>query len=352
MKYYKKIGVIGIRGLPSMYGAFDRFVEQFVSSKNIQQKNLFFYVSCDSSFKKYEFNSSNVKRIFVHRGEGPLILLHYLVSIIKIYLSGVRCFLFFGYGAAPFFLLLKIFNCKILCNPDGIEWRRPEGRLKKLYFRFCEKLISKINILRIFDSKVIERYYNIIHSAIGKTIYYPSLFENSKIEEVKNKNFERFYIIGRLLEENNTEIIVRAFAKLDLRRRLYIIGKSNKYFEKKIRPIILGSKNIIHLGPIYDQNKLYKICRCFNYYIHGHSVGGTNPTLIESISLQKKIISFKTSFNREILGDNACYFKNENELLQIIKNNQHHKINKPYFKREYTSNYINQAYLELINYNK
>ena len=136
-------------------------------------------------------------------------------------------FLFFGYGAAPLFLLLKMLNCKIICNPDGIEWRRPEGRIKKLYFRFCEKLISKLNIIRIFDSKVIERYYNIKHSAKGKTIYYPSVFENYKIEDINKKNYERFYIIGRLLEENNTEMIVRAFSKLDLRKKLYIIGKSN-----------------------------------------------------------------------------------------------------------------------------
>ena len=349
MKYYKKVGIIGIRGLPAMYGAFDRFVEQFVGSKNIKQQNVVFYVGCDSTFKEFEFNQSNVKRMFVHRGRGLLILLSYLMCIIKMYLSGVRCFLFFGYGAAPLFLLLKILNCKIVCNPDGIEWRRPEGRIKKMYFRFCEKLISKINIIRIFDSKVIERYYNINHSAKGKTIYYPSIFENYKIEEINKKTHERFYIIGRLLEENNTEMIVKAFTRLNVNKKLYIIGKSNDYFEKKIRPLILNSKNIIHLGPIYDQNKLYKICKCFNYYVHGHSVGGTNPTLIEAVNLQKPIISFNTSFNREILSKNAYYFSSDDELYNLLRNDQHHKINKPLFKEEYTANYINYAYFELIS---
>ena len=179
MKYKKKIGIIGIRGLPAMYGAFDRFVEQFIGSKNIKKKNVVFYVSCDFNFKEFKFDESNVKRVFVYRGQGLLILFSYFISIIKMYLSGVRCFLFFGYGAAPLFLLLKILNCKIICNPDGIEWRRPEGKIKKLYFRFCEFLISKIDIKRIYDSKVIERYYNIKYSAKGKTLYYPSVFEDS-----------------------------------------------------------------------------------------------------------------------------------------------------------------------------
>lgn len=349
MKYKKKIGIIGIRGLPAMYGAFDRFVEQFVSSNNMKEKDVVFYVGCDSTFKKFQFNTSKVNRIFVYRGKGLLILISYFMSIVRMYVSGVRCFLFFGYGAAPLFLLLKMLNCKIACNPDGIEWRRPEGRIKKLYFRFCEKLISKINIVRVFDSKVIERYYSIKHSAKGSTIYYPSVFENYKIEKINKKNYERFYIIGRLLEENNTEMIVKAFSKLHIRKKLYIIGKSNDYFEKKIRPIISNSKNIIHLGPIYDQNNLYKICKYFDYYVHGHSVGGTNPTLIEAVNLQKSIISFNTSFNREILSKNAIYFRNEKELFNILQNNEYNKSSKPIFKEQYTAKYINNAYFELIN---
>ncbi len=343
-----KVGIIGIRGLPAMYGAFDRFVEQLVFSKNIKKKNCFFYVSCDTLFKHHVFDCSNVKRIFTFRGKSTFILLSYLINIVKMYFCGVRCFIFFGYGAAPFFYLLNFLKCKIICNPDGIEWRRPEGKFKKLYFRFCEKLISNININRIYDSKVIERYYNIKHTAEGKTVYYPSVFENLKTLSKKEKNFERFYIIGRLLEENNTEMIVKAFSKLGNGKKLYIIGKSNVYFEKNIRPYILKFKNIIHLGPIYNQDKLFKICSLFDYYVHGHSVGGTNPTLIEAINLKKPVIAFKTSFNREILNQNSEYFSNEEELYNLINSNYHHKIEKPIFKNEFKADYINNEYIKSI----
>ena len=349
MNYHKKIGIVGIRGLPAMYGAFDRFVEQFVCSKSVEKKNILFYIGCDLSFKNLKINNNNVKRIFIYRGKSLLILLSYFLIIVKMYLSGVRSFLFFGYGAAPLFLILKMLKCKIICNPDGIEWRRPEGKIKKLYFRLCEILISKINIKRIYDSKVIERYYNIKYSAKGKTIYYPSVFENyQKISFVKKKKFERFYIIGRLLEENNTEMIVKAFSNLDISKRLYIIGKSNVYFEKKIRPYIINHRNIIHLGPIYNQNKLLRICKLFDFYVHGHSVGGTNPTLIEAINLHKPVIAYKTFFNREILSENSAYFKDENELLQIIETNRHHNIKKPIFKEDFKSNFIYNEYLKII----
>jgi hypothetical protein len=345
----KKIGIVGIRGLPAMYGAFDRFVELFVISKDIKKNKIIIYVGCDYSFKKFDFVNPNVKRIFIHRGEGILIFFSYFMSVLKMYFSGVRSFLFLGYGAAPIFILLKILNCKVVCNPDGIEWRRPEGKVKKLYFKFCEMLISKINIIRIFDSKVIERYYGINHSVKGKTIYYPSVFEKFKIKDNKNKKFERFYMIGRLLEENNLELIVKAFSKLNDNKKLYIIGKSNDYFEKVIRPYILKFKNIIYIGPIYDQNKLFKICSLFDYYVHGHSVGGTNPTLIEAINLQKPTIAFDTYFNKEVLLKNAAYFNDEDELYRIVNSGFHHKIKKPVFRNEFLSNFIFGEYLKSMS---
>ena len=104
---------------------------------------------------------------------------------------------------------------------------------KKIYFKICEKLISKVNIIRIYNSKVIERYYNINHSTKGKTIYYPSIFENKKIE-TKIKNKERFYIIGRLLEENNTEMIVKAFAKLDISKKLILLENQMNILKIKL----------------------------------------------------------------------------------------------------------------------
>lgn len=344
-----KIGIIGIRGLPAKYGAFDTFVDQLIKFKNLNSNN-FFFVSCDNSFKKDKYNQANVKRIFLFRGKGILILFNYFFSIIIMLFSGVRKFIFFGYGAAVFFPIIKLFNGKIICNPDGIEWRRPEGKLKKIFFKFSEILISKQNIIKIFDSKVIKKYYGIIHQAKGIVVYYPSGFEDKIVKTInkQNKIYERFYILGRLLKENNTEMIVKAFTKLEKNQKLYIIGSPNKYFNTVVMPLVKQSNNIYFLGPIYNREKLFKICSCFDYYIHGHSVGGTNPTLIEAVNLQKIVISFKTFFNREILKENAIYFKNIDELLNILKLKKYQNAKKPSFEKLYKAKYINNIYLDLI----
>ena len=102
----------------------------------------------------------------------------------------------------------------------------------------------------------------------------------------KNK-IRRFYLTGRLLEENNIELIVDTFKRL-VNYKLFIIGYGSKFFKKKILPSIKDSKNIFYVGEIYDNKNLLGYLSFFDYYIHGHKVGGTNPTLIEAISLKKK----------------------------------------------------------------
>ena len=140
----EKIGIIGIRGLPAMYGAFDRFVEQFVNDQDIKNEKVIFFISCDYTFREYQSNYKNVKKLFVKRGDGFFILISYFISFLKMYFYGVRTYLFFGYGAAPLFFFMKILNCRIICNPDGIEWRRPEGKIKNYILNFVKDYFQKL----------------------------------------------------------------------------------------------------------------------------------------------------------------------------------------------------------------
>ena len=283
----KKIGIIGIRGLPANYGAFDTFVDQFVKDTNIVNSKLFFLVSSNKRNFNLKLQYPNVKEIYIPGLPGPLVIFNYLISIIIMFLNGVRVFLFFGYGAAIFFPFMKLFNCRIICNPDGAEWRRPNNFIKKKYFKICERIFAKIKISKIYDSEVLRRYYMFKYQSNGKTIYYPSKFENNEISYIRTNKVKRFYLTGRLLDENNISLIINTFKNLsDL--KLFIIGYKSKYFVDKILPIIKNSKNIFYVGEVYDKKKLLKYLSFFDYYIHGHKVGGTNPTLIEAINLKKK----------------------------------------------------------------
>ena len=104
----KKLGIIGIRGLPASYGAFDQFVDQFVKYSNDKKIDITFYISSDKKNKKNFKQIENVNQVFFYRGRGFFILVNYFFSIFNFYFKGVRTFLFFGYGAVIFFPILKI----------------------------------------------------------------------------------------------------------------------------------------------------------------------------------------------------------------------------------------------------
>jgi len=343
----KKIGIIGIRGLPANYGAFDTFVDQFVKDKSVINSQIFFIIS--SNKKKFDKKSqySNVKQVFVPGLSGPLILFNYFIAIIMMLINGVRVFLFFGYGAAIFFSFLKLFNCKIICNPDGIEWRRPNNFIKKQYFKICETIFAKIKISKIYDSEVIKRYYKVKYKSDGKTIYYPSKFEDCIDLARRENKVKRFYILGRLLKENNVSLIVNTFKRLN-NCKLFIIGYKSKFFKKIILPSIKNSKNIFYVGEIYNKKELLNYLSFFDYYIHGHKAGGTNPTLIEAINLKKKIFAYDCSFNREILGKKNVYFKNDLELENLIKYYDDFEYEENVYKKSFTQNFINKEYLEIL----
>tara|TARA_B100001989_G_scaffold172350_1_gene124440 strand:+ start:210 stop:1256 length:1047 start_codon:yes stop_codon:yes gene_type:complete len=342
----KKIGIVGTRGLPANYGAFDTFVDQFVKDENILNSNIFFFISTIN--KNYtESGFPNVKQFYVPRLPGPLILFNYLITIMIMLTKGVRVFLFFGYGAAIFFPFLKLLNCKIICNPDGIEWRRPNNFIKKNFFKICEFIFAKIKISKIYDSEVIKRYYLMKYNSDGEKIYYPSKFENSIFIINRKNKIKRFYLTGRLLEENNIELIVNTFKRL-VNYKLFIIGHKSKFFKKKILPLIKDTKNIFYIGEIYDKKKLLGYLSFFDYYIHGHKVGGTNPTLIEAINLKKKIFAYDCSFNKEILGKKNIYFKDGLELENLIKYYDNVEYGDNIYKKYFTKSFINKKYLKIL----
>ena len=100
-------------------------------------------------------------------------------------------------------------------------------------------------------------------------------------------------------------------------------------------------------GEIYDNKKLL-VSFVFDYYIHGHKVGGTNPTLIEAINLKKKILAYDCSFNREILGKKKVYFKNNLDLEDLIRYYDNFKYEENDYKKSFTQNFINKKYLKVL----
>lgn len=317
------IGVLSIQGLPARYGAFEQTADQLARHLYNNEIPIRLWVGCHRESREEEYDLPNVVRVYTTRRAALGVILYGLLSFAKLYRRGVRTFLVFGYALSPFFPLFTALGCRIVCNVDGIEWRRAKwGRAARLYLKFCERAAVRSRAELIFDAYGIARYYHLTHGRRGHIIFYGTeqwTNEQSDLALEGEMALQSYYVVVMRLEpENHILEIVEGFLESRVDAELVIVGPGTEFFETKVMPLIHGSGKVKWIGPIYDRMKLYAIRKGAKAYIHGHSVGGTNPTLVEACDIGRPIFAFASIFNREVLKDNAVYFSDARSLARAL----------------------------------
>lgn len=271
--------------------------------------------------------------------------LNYCLSYIKnhniespiVYILSCRIGPFIKYFYNKFYAL----GAKIYLNPDGHEWKRAKWPyIVKKYWKLSEKLMVKYSDLVICDSKNIESYIHDCYDhkginrqspkttyiAYGADIVCSELPDNSEIYinwqnkfEIKNNNY--YLIVGRFVPENNYETMIREFMLSNSQKDLVIITNANqKLFDKLNKKLhFTDDSRIKFVGTVYDQQLLKKIRENAFAYIHGHEVGGTNPSLLEALASTNLNLLLDVGFNREVAEDAALYWnKTEHNLSNLI----------------------------------
>lgn len=226
-------------------------------------------------------------------------------------------------------------NGKVYVNPDGHEWKRAKwSALVRKYWKESERLMVKDADLLICDSINIEKYIQEEYSVYKpKTIFiaYGSDTIPSTIKEEDPKYIEwlkehglkanGYYVsVGRFVPENNFETMIREFMKSKTVRDFAIITTNNPKFQQKLDQKLHFSqdKRIKFVGAIYDQELLKKIRENAYVYFHGHSVGGTNPSLLEALGSTKLNLLLDVGFNKEVAQDAAMYWSKEKGNLTAL----------------------------------
>lgn len=232
--------------------------------------------------------------------------------------------------------LLKKMNIELYVNPDGHEWKRAKWSSPvRAYWKLSERLMVKYADLLICDSINIEKYIKEDYSKYNpRTTYIPygadltpsSLSDSDEIVtkwfSKKNINFENYYlIVGRFVPENNYELIINEFMKSKTSKDLVIITniEKNKFYDSLRETTDFESdKRIKFVGTVYNQELLKKIREKAYAYLHGHEVGGTNPSLLEAMAVTNLNILLGVGFNYEVGQNAAVYFNKNNSLNQVI----------------------------------
>ncbi|MEK1965263.1 DUF1972 domain-containing protein [Latilactobacillus sakei] len=350
----KNVFIIGAKGIPANYGGFESFVEQLAARKESQ--DIHYYVACrrDLSENKadiFEYNDATCFNVDVP-DVGPAKAILYDVNAFKwtmkyikknniqnaiVYVLACRM----GPFIKHFKKQLQQYNGTLFVNPDGHEWLRAKWSVPvRKYWKYSERLMVKHADLLICDSQNIEKYIQndykqyspkTTYIAYGSDIVKSTLMDTDQVvtdwytkHAVKLNNY--YLIVGRFVPENNYETMIREFMNSDTDKDLVIISNVEKnkfYMDLQAKTNFEADARIKFVGTVYNAELLKYIRENAFAYLHGHEVGGTNPSLLEALGSTKINLLLNVGFNEEVGKDGALYWSKEaGNLKQIINNNE------------------------------
>lgn len=324
----KKVAIIGTQGIPANYGGFETLVENIIGdncSGDIQYT--VFCSSKDMPSKIKEHKGARLKYVPL-RANGVQSIPYDILSMMRS-ICGYDTILILGVSGCIFLPVFKLFcRKKIIVNIDGLEYRRAKwkGWVKK-FLKFSEKCAVRFANVIITDNKGIQDYVKQEYKKDTTLIAYGGnhalidITKEREAEILKQYNLEPggySMSVCRIEPENNCHMTLEAFK--NSKEKLVFIGNWHRNdYSRKLKEEYSKYSNITLLNSIYDLDILYTLRKNAKNYIHGHSAGGTNPSLVEAMFFGRPILSFDVIYNRETTKNKAHYYTNADDLLQLIE---------------------------------
>jgi glycosyltransferase involved in cell wall biosynthesis len=356
-----KIAILGTRGIPNYYGGFEQFAEFF--SVYLVQKGheVYCYNSHNHQFQGKTFHGVNI----IHQHDPE-----YKYGTFGQFIYDYNCIidsrkrdfdiiLQLGYTSNSiwFFLLPK--KPIIITNMDGIEWKRSKySRPVQQFLRFAERLAAMSSDYLVSDSLGIQSFLKKRYKKESTYIAYgahPFTNPNEAVLKeyhVEKENFNM--IIARFEPENNLQMVLDGVVKSNDSTPILVIGNHNTKYGKYLKNRYQNHASIRFMGAIYNLEHLNNLRYFSKLYFHGHSVGGTNPSLLEAMASKALILAHNNDFNKGIIKQNGYYFANDDEvknlLLTIKKSDNLQFIQNNYeaIENEFNWDKINGEYLQLF----
>lgn len=327
MKENKKVAIIGTVGVPANYGGFESLVENILGEN--ASPDIAYTVYCSSKnydSKLSEYKKAKLKYIPLD-ANGAQSIIYDIISLLQANCNN-DIIVILGVSGCIFLPIYRLFSRKrIIINIDGLEHKRDKwGKWAKRFLKFSEKMAVKYADVIVTDNKGIQDYVKNEYGKESALIAYGgdhvlkdiSKEDNSKI--LKNYNLiegDYSFSVCRIEPENNVHITLEAYAKTG-KKLLFVGNWSRSLYGKELLEKYSKYENIKLLTPIYDLNTLYVLRNNCSLYIHGHSAGGTNPSLVEAMFFKKPIIAFDVVYNRETTENKAIYFSDVTTLINAI----------------------------------
>jgi glycosyltransferase involved in cell wall biosynthesis len=317
------IAIAGTRGIPACYGGFETFAEQL--SIRLVARGHRVTVFCEARDNPVEQYRGVKLRHLPVRNVGPLATVLYDAECLWHARSGFDVIYMLGYGSSAICWLPRLRGTQVWINMDGLEWARTKWNpIARLYLRLSEAFALRTPNRIITDAAAIKtnlqsRYRKLPLCDVipyGCEIVSTALPENLTSFGLTPGSY--YLVVCRFEPENLIREIIDGFLQSSTQARLVLVG-DNASKSPYVRSLArYKSDRILFTGPVYDVQRIQALRYFCRAYLHGHNVGGTNPSLLEAMGCGNVVIANENPFNREVLGDSGLFFSTRNDVSACI----------------------------------
>ncbi|MFP3466524.1 DUF1972 domain-containing protein [Leifsonia sp. SIMBA_070] len=323
-----RVAMIGTRGVPAAYGGFETAVDEI--GRRMAAAGAEVTVYCRSKKgapRPAEYAGMKLVHLPALRSKTLETLSHTGLSVLHAVLRR-RYDAAFVFNAAnsPFLPALRIARVPVAVHVDGLEWKRGKwGRVGRKYYRVAESLSVRWADALIADAQGIANYYEREFGVETRLLTYGS----KRIDAVGNPGLDGLgltpgayhLVVARFEPENHVDVIVDGYRRSGARMPLVVVGSAPyaAAYSQRITELAESDDRIRLLGGVWDQDLLDQLYANALTYVHGHSVGGTNPSLLRAMGAATAVIAYDIDFNREVAGPDARYFADSVEAGQRVE---------------------------------
>lgn len=358
-----RIAILGTRGIPNSYGGFEQCADK-VSNIFVKKSHVVtVYNPSDHDYQKDTVNGVKIVRMFSN--EKKLKFLNVFIFDYLCLKDAIKkqydIILELGYHpAALFYYLKKNSKSKILTNMAGMEWWRSKWNFfTRRLIKYCEKLAVQNSDALITDNRGIQDYFKKEYNAGSFCIAYGAeLFDKPDLNDLLRYGVEKYgydILIARFQKDNNIEMVLDGYILSGLEKPILVIGSNTNSYGRYLKNKFRNYPTIKFIGGIYEYNTLSSLRWFSRLYFHGHSCGGTNPSLLEAMASNAYILAYDIPFNRYVLENGGLFFKTSEELSSLIKlfdmkdRGKYIGINREKIRIEYNWEKIADEYLAAFN---
>lgn len=325
----KRVAIVGANGVPASYGGWDQIVEHFTL---LNDPDLEFVVYCTYLTNDKDNSRHNNAQVRVVRldANGWQSIPYDMVSL---YHAWRECdaAIMLGTSGALALPVFRLIGLPVILNIDGAEWKRGKwNTIIKSFLWLSEYVGIRSAKVVVSDSEVLSEYVRSKYNKEPLTIAYGGDHvkrqpQGTKLAELGLTPKHYAIKVCRIVPENNVDLILSAFSETTI--PFVLVGNFNSSeFGRELRRTYSSYSNIKLLDPIYEPVLIDELRSNAGLYVHGHSVGGTNPSLVEAMCLGLNTLAFDVDYNRATTDNQAHYFGSKTELLNLLKQHENETL--------------------------